>query len=175
MKKIYSKYRIFGGFGLQIALNGLIMFGLFKLLTDSQISFDKVDIIADPQALYTYAFLISINLFTLVLFAKDCRYIIIDTYGVTFINPLLPFIKRTYLWSDFSYYILVDEQSSYSTYEAVWLIQDDKVIKRFSSFTYTNYDELKRHIKTPLEMKMDLNLVEQILLILRLKKVKLPS
>jgi hypothetical protein len=54
MTKIYSRYKILGGFGLLVGLNLLIGFGTFKLLTDSKVSYDKVDLLNDKDALYVY-------------------------------------------------------------------------------------------------------------------------
>ncbi len=48
----------------------------------------------------------------------------------------------------FDSYILVDERSRHTTHEAVWLVKNEKLKGRFSSFYYTNYPELKAKIKT---------------------------
>lgn len=147
MTRVYSKYKIFGGFGLFIGLNLLIGSLTFQLLTRSKISYDKVDIINDEKALLAYSIIIGLNLLFLTLMATQCRFIIADKNGITFINPLIPFLKKTRLWTDFDYFILVDEASQYDTYEAVWLIKDGKIKGRISSFNYLNYKDLKKQLK----------------------------
>ena len=94
MTKIYSKYKIFGGFGLLIGLNIVIGFGTFKLLTYSKISYDKVDLINDPNALFAYSVIIGLNILLLLLFITQCKFIITDSTGITFVNPLIPVLRK---------------------------------------------------------------------------------
>jgi hypothetical protein len=147
MTKVYSKYKILGGFGLLLGLNILIGFGTFKLLTSSKISYDKVDLINDDKALFAYSVIIGLNLLFLILLATQSKFVIADNNGITFINPIIPILRKTKQWTDFDYFILVEEASRYDTHEAVWLIKDERIKGRFSSFYYTNYTDLKKQIK----------------------------
>ena len=118
MTRVYSKYKIFGGFGLLVGLNLLIGFGTFKLLTSSKISYDKVDLINDNIALFAYSVIIGLNLLFLTLLATQSKFVIADNSGITFINPLIPILRNTKQWTDFDYFILVDETSRYDTHES---------------------------------------------------------
>lgn len=148
MTKIYSKYKIFGGFGLLVGLTLLIGFCAFKLITASNLSYDRVDLLHDQKALIAYSIIAGIFLLCMTLFATQCRYIIADNDGVLFVNPIIPIFRTHKLWTDFDFYIVVDESSRGGSHEAVWLIKNKKVRCRFSSFYYTNYDELKGQIRT---------------------------
>jgi hypothetical protein len=172
MSKVYSKYKIIGDFGLLLFIEILIFFGTAIILTFSEISLDKVDLLNDQNTLYAYVFLIGINLLFWIFLSTQCTYIIMDSNGITFINPLIPFLRSTKQWTYFDYHILVQEASRYDTYEAVWLIKDEKVKVRFSSFYYKNYIELKYSLKTKGLGKKEYNRFEQLLLLFGMKKIK---
>lgn len=172
MTKIYSQYKIFGGFGLLVGLNLLIGFATFKLLTTSKISYDKVDLFNDNNALFAYTVIVGLNLLFLLLLATQSKFLIADTNGITFINPIIPFLRNSKQWTDFDYYILVDEDSRYDTHEAVWLIKDEKIKGRFSSFYYTNYTDLKNQIRTKGLGKKHYGPFGQLVALLGLKRLK---
>lgn len=172
MDKVYSKYKLLGGFGLLISLNLLIGFGIYMLLTASNLSIDKVDIINDSVARNAYIVIFGFQILMLLLFITQSQFIISDKNGITFINPLFPILRKTRNWTDFDYFITVDENSKYSTHEAVWLIKDDKIKGRFSSFYYTNYDEIKNQIKVTGKGKRYFNPFGQLFALLRVKKIK---
>ena len=108
MNRTYSRYKIFGGFGLLVGLNLLIGFGTFTLLTASKFSCGKVDFAADPNALYAYSIVIGLNVVVSLLLMTQSEFVIADSDGITFINPVLPMLRRKRLWTDFDYFILVD-------------------------------------------------------------------
>jgi hypothetical protein len=172
MTRIYSKYKIFGGFGLLVGLNLLIGFGTFKLLTSSKISYDKVDLLNDNEALIAYSVIIGLNLLFLILLATQSKFVIADYNGITFINPLIPILRNTKQWTDFDYFILVDETSRYDTHEAVWLIKDEKIKGRFSSYYYTNYKDLKKQIKTKGLGKKHYGPFEQLFALIGMIRIK---
>ncbi|CAN5353533.1 hypothetical protein BH09BAC3_BH09BAC3_09150 [soil metagenome] len=95
MKGVYSFYKLFGGFGLLLCLNGLIGFATYKLLMFSRISIDRVDLWNDSGAQFAYGIIIGLQLLFLLLFSTQNRFIIADTVGITFFNPLLPFLRKT--------------------------------------------------------------------------------
>ncbi|TAE42730.1 MAG: hypothetical protein EAY66_00395 [Sphingobacteriales bacterium] len=172
MTKIYSRYKFFGGFGLLVGLNLLIGFATFKLLTASQVSYDKVDLFNDNKALFAYSIIVGLNLLFLILLGTQCKFLVADTNGITFINPIIPIIRKTKQWTDFDYYILVDEDSRYDTHEAVWLIKDERITGRLSSFYYTNYADLKKQIKTKGLGKKHYGPFGQLFALLGLKRIK---
>ena len=172
MTKVYSKYKILGGFGLLLGLNVLIGFGTFKLLTSSKISYDKVDLLNDDNALFAYSIIIGLNLLFLILLATQSKFVIADNNGITFINPIIPILRKTKQWTDFDYFILVEEASRYDTHEAVWLIKDERIKGRFSSFYYTNYTDLKKQIKIKGHGRKHYGPFEQLFALLGLMKIK---
>jgi hypothetical protein len=173
MQKIYSHYKIFGGFGLILALNGVIGFGTYMLLTASKVSVDKVDFINDGNARMAYLTIFGLELLFLILLMTQCRFIIADREGMVMINPLLPFLRKKWRWTDFDYYAIVDESSSHATHEAAWFVKNRKLVARFSSFYYTNFDDLLDCIATK-SGRMDPNPFEQFFILLGLRKVGEP-
>ncbi|MEZ4973096.1 MAG: hypothetical protein R2820_07275 [Cyclobacteriaceae bacterium] len=168
MRRVTSNYKIFGGFGLFILLNGLIGIGTFKLLT----TLDIVDLMTNANTQKVYAFVIGLQLFFLYLFSTQNRFIIADSDGITFVNPILPFLRSTYRWTDFDYYVMVDESSQHSTHEAVWLIKGKRLKARFSSFYYSNYDDLIDQVKTTSKGDKYFGPFDQLFILMGLKGVK---
>lgn len=169
---IHSKYKIFGGFGLIVGLNSIIGFGVYKLLTASRISADKVDLVNDNGARIAYAILFGALFLFLFLFMTQCKRIIADKDGITFINPLFPFLRNKSSWADFDYFITVDEDSKYSKHEAIWFIKNEKISKRISSFYYSNYFDLLGQIKSKEKGKRYFDPFSQLFALLRLKKIR---
>ncbi len=170
--KVRSKYKFFGGFGLLLVMNLFIGILLCYILVISKISIDKVDLINNSDARFSYIALLGAQLLLLLFFLGENKYIIADADGITFINPLFPFLIKTKTWDSYDYFITVDEKSKYSTHEAVWLIKDEKISNRFSSFCYSNYDEIKEQIKTNGKGKQYYNSFGQLFALLRIKKIK---
>jgi hypothetical protein len=168
---IKSRYKILGGFGLLVLLNIIIVFGLIKLLTKSKISFYKVNILYNSDALFVYSIFSSLLLLLIWIFVTHCKAITIDDFGIKLSNPLFPVLQKQYSWDDFDYYILVDEESKYNVHESIWLLKDQKIKARFSSFYYSNYPELKSNIKTKSKGKKEFHLIDQFLSIIGLMKV----
>ena len=169
---VYSKYKIFGGFGLIFGLNLLIVFGTYKLLTASKISVDKVDLLNDNGARIAYAILFGVLFLFLLLLMTQCKRIVVDKDGITFINPLLPFLRSKTNWTDFDYFITVDEDSKYGKHEAIWFIKNEKISKRISSFYYSNYLDLLSQVKSTEKGKRYFDPFFQLFALLRLKKIK---
>jgi hypothetical protein len=168
MRRVTSSYKIFGGFGLFILLNGLIGIGTYKLLT----TLDMADLLNNSNTQKVYAFVLGLQLLFLTLFSTQNRFIIADNDGITFINPLIPFLRATYRWTDFDYYVTVDESSQHSTHEAVWLIKDKRLKARFSSFYYSNYDDLIDQVRTTSKGDRYFNPFDQLFILMGLKGVK---
>jgi len=170
MKKVYSKYRFFGGFSLMLILSGLATFISYKALTS--IPNREESLFEDTGLIILVSSIIVVSLLLVVSFINHCKFIIADAHGIKFINPILPFLRRSYSWSDFDYYIIVDEHSRYNTHEAVWLIKEEKIEKRLSSFYYSNYHTIKAQIKTKSRGKKNLNPFMQFFALIRLKRIK---
>jgi hypothetical protein len=172
MDKVYAKYKIFSALGIIIVINLMIGFGLYKLLFDSKFSVDSVDLLNDVVARIMYIIVIGFQTLFLILFMTQCRYIIRDQDKITIINPLIPFLRKNINWTEFDYFVLVDEYTRYSTKEAVWIISNEKIKVRFSSAYYSNYKDLKEQIKSVNKGKLQLNQFEQLFALLGLKKIK---
>ncbi|MFP4092363.1 MAG: hypothetical protein ACLFT3_18790 [Cyclobacteriaceae bacterium] len=153
MEKVHSRYRLFGDFGLLIVLNGLIGIGTHRIVFDSDINYKVVDLLNDSEARYVYLVILGLQSLFLILFMTQCKYIIIDENEISFVNPLFPILRRKLKWSDYDYWVFVDEHSRGKTHEAIWLIKDNKVRDRFSSFYYSNYSKLKNKIERKVKGK----------------------
>lgn len=170
MKKVYSEYRFFGGFSLLLILSGLATFLSYKVLTSTP--HREENLFEDTSLIIFVSSILIVNLLLILLFISECKFIIADANGIKFINPILPFLRKSYAWSYFDYYVIVDEHSRYNTHEAVWLIKDEKIKKRFSSFCYANYHTIKAQIKTKSRGKKNLNPLLQFFALIRLKTIK---
>ncbi|MCC8142855.1 MAG: hypothetical protein LIO97_02305 [Tannerellaceae bacterium] len=84
------------------------------------------------------------ELLILNIFFKDCRRIKVDKEKIVFINPLLPFIRKSYKWSKLDYHLTVLEYAKAGgIYENIWLIRKGRVKARISGFYIANYIEIK--------------------------------
>lgn len=158
MNRIYSNYKVLGGFGLTICLNALIGIVNYTLIFDSKINYQVVDLINDPDAMVAYLVLFGIQGLFLVLFITQNKFIISDKDQIAYINPLLPFLRTTNSWDIYDYWVIVNESSSAGTYEAIWLIKNNRIKNRFSSFYYTNYSKLKRNVEGSVKGKGQLKI-----------------
>ena len=167
LKRVTSSYKILGGFGLLILLNGLI--GVVTCVLMSKI--DVVELMNSTPAQVACVFVLGLQLLFLALFATQSRFIIADEDGITFINPLLPFLRSKYRWTHFDYYVTVEEYSEYATYKAVWFVKDDRLKARISSFYYSNYLDLIEQVKTESKGGRSYSPFAQLFILLRLKGV----
>jgi hypothetical protein len=167
MRRVTSSYKIFGGFGLFIFLNGIIGLGTFKLLS----TLETADF-SDSKTQTVYAVVLGLQLLFLTFFSTQNRFIVADRDGITFINPLIPLLRSTYKWTDFDYYVTVEESSQHATHEAVWLIKNKRLKARFSSFYYSNYDDLIDQVRTTSKGDRHFNPFDQLFILMGLKGVK---
>ncbi len=140
-----SKYKYFGGFGLLILLNLLISPLTYLLLFGPNAS-SIAEIIKDQSSIITHITILGLQLLILTLFITQNKLIIITKENIKLTNPLIPFIRKKYQWNDFDYCVILMENSRGGQYEAIWLIKNDRIKVRFSSFYYKNYQRLKREI-----------------------------
>ncbi len=157
----HSKYKFFGALGVALFLNALSGLFCWAIFFNTNIDF-PAKIRQDKSILIFILVVCFVEVMMILLFVKKCRYIVMEKDHVTFINPLLPFIRKRQPWTDYDFYYLVDERSRYSTYETIWMIKDNKLKKSISSFSYSNYGVLKRRIGIPSKGKLKINVFHQI-------------
>jgi len=73
------------------------------------------------------------------------RYLTLFKDKIILTNPIF-FTSKEILWSDLDYVLEGKEQSPYARYKTLWLIKNGKPIIKISSFYYSNFEELKKHI-----------------------------
>ncbi len=134
-----SRPRILGGVGLLLFIH--LLLGFLNYIFVSGVVMDDQFMVG-----MTVAFLV-IQFLLLLLFMNECKLIFIREDKIDFRNPILPFLKKTYDWTDFDYFITADESRKHGSNDAVWLVKDEKLIVRFSSAYYSNYDKLKANLK----------------------------
>lgn len=143
--EINSKFKIFGGFYVILALNIFVVWGNYMLFFELHaVEPEYIETIEDALV---PALLIFFQIFVLALLFTQARRIRIDHSGITFINPVLPFINRNFTWDYFDEAITVMEKSRSGSYEAIWFIKDNKLVYRISSYYYRNYEEMKKNIR----------------------------
>ena len=158
--KISSKYKILGGFGIALLLNFLSALLIWQALIENKVN---------GCTNVGMAILIILEIGALAFLITQCKYIVIENETIIFINPLLPFLRQTKNWSEYDYYQTVQEDSRGGTYEAIWLIKDNVIKNRISSFYYRNYSDLKREIKADYKGGLQLNNFQQIGCLLGMK------
>jgi hypothetical protein len=161
--KIKSTYKIFGGFGLLLVLTLVFSTLYFKVIeTQFENNYDLETWLNSTNDIFFVSILSLWELVFLSLFMSQNKFIIIDNEEVIFINPLLPFIRKTRKSNEYDYFITVAEQSRGGEYEAIWLIKDNKIKDRISSFYYSNYYELKDNLSIRNEGERNINPFMQI-------------
>lgn len=144
MTRVYSRYKVFGGFGLLLSFTILLSFIVYKgLFAGQEIRLFDLETWIDNDNYKIVVILIGFELFWLVLFSTQCKFLIIEDKTITFVNPLLPFLRFRKPWDAYDYYLTIEEYSRAGTYEAIWLIKNGRVKSRISSFYYSNYNDLK--------------------------------
>jgi hypothetical protein len=156
-----SRYKFFGGFGLLLFLNLLAGTLTSLLFTADKNVFSKEAWQVEGGIIAMSVILILQSIMT-GLFTTQCKFIRIDTEGITFINPLLPFLRLKKKWTEYDYFVTTMESSRGGTYEAVWLVKDNRISNRISSYYYSNYNELKRSILLPEEENLKSNPIKQL-------------
>jgi glucan phosphoethanolaminetransferase (alkaline phosphatase superfamily) len=156
---IKSKYRFTGLLALIIPN---LIWGFLTWTLFTATNFREHEKWNDRSLLIILLIVGSIQILLLRLLMTQFRYIVINKETIKFANPFLPFISSTYTWSDFDYFQTVEEHSKYNTHQAIWLIKDDKIKRRVSSYYYTNYGAIISSIKTPYKGKLKMNPIRQV-------------
>jgi hypothetical protein len=164
-----SKYKILGGFGLLLALNAVVGNLTWLVFIKLKTNPFFIENWQDRPTRISMLFVLGLQGIFLLLLMTQCKFIILNSGGLKLINPLFPFIRKTRDWSDYDYYQTVQEYSRGGFYEAIWLIKDNQLKDRISSFYYTNYTELKAGIKTMNMGKLEMNPFRQLFCLFGLK------
>ena len=161
--KIRSKYKYFGGVGLIIGLNVYIAYSLWLFAPKAHISLFSIESWQNEITRIAMFFFLGIQAIFLWLFISQCKFIIVSDKGITFVNPVLPFLRKTRLWREYDCFQTVIEGTLWARHESVWLIKDNVLKERFSSFYYTNYSEIKHGIKAENRGELKLGQYRQLL------------
>ncbi len=167
--KIKSKYSTLGGFGyllFLVILSGFILPYMFPRININPFSMESWH---NEYTRIVMFFSLGFQALLVLFFISQCKYIISDHNGITFVNPIFPFIRKTRKWSDYDYYQTNQEATNGGSYEAIWLIKDDLLIDRISSFYYSNYGDIKDGIKAKNNGFLDISLTRQFFCLFGLK------
>ncbi len=93
---------------------------------------------------------------------SQIKIIKLNSDSITSIIPVFTFLHKVHSWKENDFYITIDEYSRAGTHEAVWIIRNEKVIQRFSSFYYSNYKELKNNLQIEYKGKTDIGAYRQV-------------
>jgi len=100
-----------------------------------------------PVILFIAVFFICSEILILRMLVIDSRYIKANDEYITYINPILPFLKKRVYWSEYDYYYHVKEHASNATYRTIWLVKNGRLQDRISDFNYKNFSQI-RHMAT---------------------------
>jgi len=161
--RIKSTYKIFGGFGLLLVLT-LMCSSLYIKVIETQFenNYDLETWLNSTNDIFLVSILSFWEIVVLSLFMTQNKFIIIENEEIIFINPLLPFIRKIRQSNEYDYFITIMEQSRGGEHEAIWLIKDNKIKDRISSFYYSNYSELKENLSIRNEGERNINPFMQI-------------
>jgi len=169
-QRIKSTYKIFGGFGLLLVLTILASTLYYKVIeAQFENNFDFETWLNNSNDIVLFSILSLWELVFLSLFITQNKFIIIENEEITFINPLLPFIRKTRQSNEYDYFITIFEQSRSGEYEAIWMIKNNKIKDRISSFYYSNYSELKDNLNIRYVGERKINPFIQLFYLLGLK------
>lgn len=174
MKRLESKYRLLGGFGILIVLCLVALGGVVVSCVNNHQN-DGTGLFTLENGESGACFLaLSILVMALILLSTQCRYIVMDESGISFANPIFPFFRRHYPWEYFDGFVTTGESLRYrpEKIEATWLLRNHKVSRRISSYYYSNYDELINNLKINNLGKRNFNMIEQALAALRILRIR---
>lgn len=127
----------------------MVLFALVSFL--AFIVFLRLTELPGSSKLLPYTWLTIGYFLTVFLLFRQIRIIRLTKENSVLSFPVFTFFRKTIVWRENDFYITIDEHSQGGPHEAVWIVRNEKVIERFSSFYYSNYKELKKHL--PIEYK----------------------
>jgi hypothetical protein len=145
---------------LVLFLNACLGLLTYQLISTLIVKWE--DLIQDPVILI-FIFIFLIQLFVISLLHRDCRFIIVKDDCLVFISLLFPFYKKRIYWKDIDKIKFASEISSAGAFPCIWLIKDNKLKYRISSFYYLNYQEISSSIKIKKSGRISSNPFKQIL------------
>lgn len=137
---VKTKLKLFGAYGLVITLALFLVCFSFYLLY--HLLFDFKELVDEPWPIliifvpFTASFLILETI-------RNGRNIKVQKSGLYIYEFLNTRSFKIYSWSDFEYWITVEEQSNSGNHESIWIVKKDKSFIRISSFYLKNYTEIK--------------------------------
>ncbi|MCX8530970.1 hypothetical protein [Chryseobacterium luquanense] len=78
------------------------------------------------------------------------------------------FKSSKYEFNDLSYYVERNEPARFKNYQAIFLIQNNKIIERISEFDYSNYEEIKNHLNLPKKQNYKLKTIDFLKILLKI-------
>jgi hypothetical protein len=169
MSNITSKYKLFGGLLLLSFINIIWFTITYKIIMKLNEKITDVSYKWETMDFTISGFVILLQLLFLFLLMKECRFIKVDNEKIIFINPVLPFLRKTKYFNEYDYKQTVREYSRGGYYEAVWLIKNGKLKDRISSFYYSNYSEIKDSINVNNRGRLKINEFKQLGCLLGMK------
>ena len=159
---VTSKYKLFGGLLLFVALNLVWSTITWKVVENliEKLQINKYD--WQLTDIYISSAVILFQLFLLIMMMKECRFIKVYKDKIVFINPFCPFLRKVRPFAYYDHKLLVREYSRGGYYEAVWLVKNNRLRDRISSFYYSNYGEIKKSIVIPNQRRLKINEFQQI-------------
>jgi len=170
MNTVYSKYKIFGGFGIIIVLNGFAGILTWLVFYKVRVNPFIIESWQNEGSRIGMLFALGLQVTFLLLLMTQCKFIAVNRDGITFINPLLPFIRKTRKWTYYDKFCTLQETTQYGgSYEAIWLIKNNRLKNRISCFYYSNYSNLKNEIRIENSGSLDINPFRQLIALWGLK------
>ena len=151
----------FGSFFLTLIINvfsGILIWALFAKSKSSPLQKEYWD---GESAYIASITVILLEILALYLLFK-VKKIIVEHDKVIFKSVIFPFIKKERFFSYYDYSKLVEEHTKSGSYEALWLIKNDKLEDDISSFYYSNYTKLKFEIKVKNSGKLKIGSFRQL-------------
>lgn len=161
-KSILSSYKVFGGFGLLIILNGLIGFVTYHLIVKMRFDFFSITTWTENENIIGPIIIFIFQLVLIRLLLNENRFLIIKENRLTLYNPILPIIHKTIILSELDYCMNISENSRYAEHEALYFVKNGKVIDRISSFYYSNYPELKKGLGIKVKGNQRIGILKQM-------------
>ena len=77
--------------------------------------------------------------------------------------------NRKYKPEDIDYYLIAYDYARFEKYEAFYLVKNERIVERVSSFDYANYESLKNVFDFKDRKEIRINLIQKISIILGFK------
>lgn len=160
IKTISSEFK-FGTILLLLLINSLSGILFWVLFVKGKINPLSIDFWKNESLLIAGTAILFLEMVALFLLLQ-VKTITIEKDKIIFRRLIFPFLKKEREFSYYDYSKLIDEASKNNTYEALWLIKNEKLEDRISSFYFSNYGKLKFEIKVKNKGKLNINPFKQL-------------